>query len=589
MVQPDKKSEVREALYSLSPWVIRALLFSIVTNILVLTPSGYMLEVYDRVINSRNHQTLVMLTILVVGLYVMLEALEWVRSGIMHEAARAFDERLRRRVFDTAFAARLKNLPVGSAAQVVADLKTVRDIIGAHVTLSFMDAPLALLVLIILFLMHPLLGWFSVIGALIQVLIGVFNERRIKRPMMLASRGSTGSQMYAGSVLRNAQVIRSMGMLGNMRKRWLAKQREFLASQADASDTASANASLSKLVQSLLSSSLLGIGCWLTLEGNLGGSGMIVGSILGGKVLAPLVQIIANWRQVEGAREAFARLDGMLKAFPAEEERMPLPPPKGALSVEGVIAGAPGSQAQILKGIGFRVAPGDSLAVVGPSASGKTTLARLLTSVWSPMSGKVRLDGSDVATWNKEELGPHVGYLPQAVELFDGTIAENVARFGEPDADKVRAACRMVGLEAFIATLPKGYDTPVGDDGAFLSGGQRQRVALARAVYGMPRFVVLDEPNSNLDTDGDAALIDTLRQLKAAGTTVIAMTHRMNILQSVGYMLVLIDGQIKQFGPRDQVLSALKGEQPPKPQTSPKPQPQQPRGISLNPAPGGQP
>ncbi|TNJ36558.1 type I secretion system permease/ATPase [Chlorobaculum thiosulfatiphilum] len=588
MVQPDKKSEVREALYSLSPWVIRALLFSIVTNILVLTPSGYMLEVYDRVINSRNHQTLVMLTILVVGLYVMLEALEWVRSGIMHEAARAFDERLRRRVFDTAFAARLKNLPVGSAAQVVADLKTVRDIIGAHVTLSFMDAPLALLVLIILFLMHPLLGWFSVIGALIQVLIGVFNERRIKRPMMLASRGSTGSQMYAGSVLRNAQVIRSMGMLGNMRKRWLAKQREFLASQADASDTASANASLSKLVQSLLSSSLLGIGCWLTLEGNLGGSGMIVGSILGGKVLAPLVQIIANWRQVEGAREAFARLDGMLKAFPAEEERMPLPPPKGQLSVEGVIAGAPGSQAQILKGIGFRVAPGDSLAVVGPSASGKTTLARLLTGVWSPMSGKVRLDGSDVATWNKEELGPHVGYLPQAVELFDGTIAENVARFGEPDADKVRAACRMVGLEAFIATLPKGYDTPVGDDGAFLSGGQRQRVALARAVYGMPRFVVLDEPNSNLDTDGDAALIDTLRQLKAAGTTVIAMTHRMNILQSVGYMLVLIDGQIKQFGPRDQVLSALKGEQPPKPQTSSKPQPQQPRGISLNPAPGGQ-
>lgn len=589
MVQPDKKSEVREALYSLSPWVVRALLFSLVTNILVLTPSGYMLEVYDRVVNSRNHQTLLMLTVLVVGLYVMLEALEWVRSGIMHEAARAFDERLRRRVFDTAFAARLKNLPVGSAAQVVADLKTVRDIIGAHVTLSFMDAPLALLVLIILFLMHPLLGWFSVIGALIQVLIGVFNERRIKRPMMMASRGSTGSQMYAGSVLRNAQVIRSMGMLGNMRIRWLAKQREFLASQADASDTASANASLSKLVQSLLSSSLLGIGCWLTLEGNLGGSGMIVGSILGGKVLAPLVQIIANWRHFEGAREAFVRLDGMLKAFPAEEERMPLPPPKGALSVEGVIAGAPGSQAQILKGIGFRVAPGDSLAVVGPSASGKTTLARLLTGVWSPMSGKVRLDGSDVATWNKEELGPHVGYLPQAVELFDGTIAENVARFGEPDADKVRAACRMVGLEAFIATLPKGYDTPVGDDGAFLSGGQRQRVALARAVYGMPRFVVLDEPNSNLDTDGDAALIDTLRQLKAAGTTVIAMTHRMNILQSVGYMLVLIDGQIKQFGPRDQVLSALKGEQPPKPQTSPKPQPQQPRGISLNPAPGGQP
>ncbi len=588
MVQPEKKSEVREALYSLSSQVIRVLLFSFVTNILVLTPSGYMLEVYDRVVNSRNHQTLLMLTILVVGLYVMLEALEWVRSGIMQEAARAFDERLRRRVFDTAFAARLKNMPVGSAAQVIADLSTIREAIGAHVTLSFLDTPLALLVLILLFLMHPLLGWFSAIGALVQFLIGFFNERRIREPMMMASRSSNASQMYAGSVLRNAQVIRSMGMLGNMRKRWLTRQREFIASQADASDTAGVNSSLSKLVQSLLSSSLLGIGCWLTLEGKLGGSGMIVGSILGGKVLSPLVQIIANWRQVEGAREAFVRLDGMLRAFPDEEKKMPLPPPKGVLSVEGVVAGAPGSQIQILKGIGFRVAPGDSLAVVGPSASGKTTLARLLTGVWAPVSGKVRLDGSDIYAWNKEELGPHVGYLPQTVELFDGTIAENVARFGEPDMEKVQAACRMVGLGEFISTLPKGYDTPIGEEGVFLSGGQRQRVALARAVYGMPKFVVLDEPNSNLDTDGDAALIHTLQQLKAAGTTVIIMTHRMNILQVVGFMLVLIDGQIKQFGPKDQVLAALKGEQSPKPQASPNPQPQPPRGISLNPAPGGQ-
>jgi ATP-binding cassette subfamily C exporter for protease/lipase len=561
MGQPEKKSEVREALHTLSPWFIRVLLFSIVTNILVLSPSGYMLEVYDRVVNSRNHTTLLMLTILVVGLYIILETLEWVRSGIMHEAALDFDKRLRLRVFDTAFAARLKNIPVGSASQAINDFRTIRDAISAQVTLSFMDAPLALLVLIILFLMHPLLGWFSVIGAVIQFLIGFLNERRISEPMKKATRASTGSQIYAGSVLRNAQVIRSMGMLGNLRARWLTKQREFIASQADASDTAGANASLSRLVQSLLSSSLLGIGCWLTLDGKLFGSGMIVGSILGGKVLSPLVQIIANWRQVEGAREAVARLDAMLRMFPAEEDKMPLPTPKGLLSVERVVAGAPGSQIQILKGLNFRVAPGDSVAVVGPSASGKTTLARLLTGIWPPMSGNVRLDGSDIYTWNKEELGPHVGYLPQTVELFDGTIAENIARFGKPDIAKVQEACRMVGLAEFIATLPKGYDTPIGEDGAFLSGGQRQRVALARAVYGMPRFVVLDEPNSNLDTDGDTALIDTLRQLKASGATVIVMTHRLNVLAAVGFMLVLIDGQIKQFGPRDQVLGALQGQQ----------------------------
>jgi ATP-binding cassette subfamily C exporter for protease/lipase len=559
MTQPEKKSEVREALFSLSPWVFRVLFFSVVTNILVLTPSGYMLEVYDRVVNSRNHQTLLMLTLLVIGLYIMLEALEWVRSGIMHQASLAFDQRMRRRAFDTAFAARLKNMPLGTAAQVTGDLRTIRDVISSHVMLSIVDAPLAMLVLIILFLMHPLLGWFSVIGAFIQFLIGFFNERRIRGPLMNATRGSTASQIYAGSVIRNAQVIRSMGMLGNLRQRWLKKQREFLASQADASDTAGANAAFSKLVQSLLSSSLLGVGCWLTLEGKLGGSGMIVGSILGGKVLSPLVQIIANWRQVEGAREAVVRLDGMLRMFPAEENRMTLPAPQGMLSVEGVVAGAPGSQIQILKGLSFRVAPGDSLAVVGPSASGKTTLARLLAGIWAPMAGKVRLDGSDIYAWNKEELGPYVGYLPQTVELFEGTIAENVARFGEPDKQKVQDACRMVGLEEFIAALPKGYDTPIGDDGAFLSGGQRQRVALARAIYGMPRFVVLDEPNSNLDTDGDAALIRTLQLLKSAGCTVIVMTHRMNVLAVMGYMLVLIDGQIKQFGPRDQVLAALQG------------------------------
>ncbi|NTU54352.1 MAG: type I secretion system permease/ATPase [Chlorobiaceae bacterium] len=571
MIQPEKKSEVREALYSLSPWVIRVLIFSVVTNILVLAPSVYMLEVYDRVVNSRNHQTLIMLTVLVVGVYIVLEALEWVRSGIMHEAALSFDRRMRCRAFDTAFAARLRNLPVGTAAQVTSDLKSIREAISSHVILSFMDAPLAMLVLIILFLMHPLLGWFSVIGAFIQFLIGFFNERRMRGPLSSATKGSTISQMYATSILRNAQVIRSMGMLDDLRNRWLARQREFIANQADASDTAGSNAAFSKLVQSLLSSSLLGIGCWLTLEGQLGGSGMIVGSILGGKVLSPLVQIIANWRQVEGAREAVVRLEGILRSFPAEENKMKLPPPKGMLSVEGVVAGPPGSQVQILKGIGFRVAPGDSLAVVGPSASGKTTLARLLTGIWSPMGGKVRLDGSDIFTWNKEELGPHVGYLPQTVELFEGSIAENVARFGEPDMEKVQHACRMVGLDEFIASLPKGYQTPIGDDGAFLSGGQRQRVALARAVYGMPRFVVLDEPNSNLDTEGDAALIRTLQQLKASGTTVIVMTHRMNVLAVMEFMLVLIDGQIKHFGPRDQVLAALQGQQqPPAPGAAPK-------------------
>lgn len=563
MSSPEKKSELRESLQVVFPYLNRTMLFSFITSILVLAPSGYMMEVYDRVVNSMNHRTLLMLTILVVGVYVMLEALEWVRAGVMRKGAEALDQRLRSRTFNVALAARLKNLPVGNSLQVSGDLKTIREFLPSSAMLSLVDAPFGVLVLAILFMMDPWLGWFAVGGAMVQFVIGFFNERRIREPLLQANRGAMLAQMYAGGILRNAQVIQSMGMLGSLRQRWLERQREFLDRQAEASDTAGTNAALSKLVQSLVSSLLLGIGCWLTLRGELSGSGMIVGSILGGRALSPLVQVIANWRQVEGARESFVRLDAALKAFPAGGERMPLPPPTGALSVEGVVAGPPGSQLQVLKGVAFRVAAGDSVAVVGPSASGKTTLARLLVGIWAPMAGKVRLDGSDIFDWNKEELGPYVGYLPQAVELFDGTIAENIARFGKPDPEKVRAACVMAGLEPLIASLPAGYDTPVGEEGAFLSGGQRQRVALARAVYGMPKFVVLDEPNSNLDEAGDEALVNTLKILKSSGATVIVMTHRMNVLGAIGYLLVLIDGQIRQFGPRDEVLAALQGKPAP--------------------------
>jgi ATP-binding cassette subfamily C exporter for protease/lipase len=251
------------------------------------------------------------------------------------------------------------------------------------------------------------------------------------------------------------------------------------------------------------------------------------------------------------------RIDSLLRDFTDEPWTLPLPPPKGNLMVENVTAGPPGTTLQVLRGVAFRVAAGDSVAIVGPSASGKTTLARLLVGVWTPMYGKIRLDGSDISTWNKAELGPYIGYLPQSVELFDGTIAENVSRFGPADTEKVRDACRMVGLDGFIETLPQGYDTLIGEDGSFLSGGQRQRMALARAVYGMPRFVVLDEPNSSLDEAGDAALIATLSQLKTAGTTVIVVTHRLQLLEALDYLLILVDGQIRQFGPRDEVLSAM--------------------------------
>ncbi len=555
-----EKSPLRGALTALFPSLWHAFWFSVIVNVLVLAPSAYMMEVYDRVVNSRSHMTLLMLTLMVVGVYALLEALEWVRRQVMHDAGIEFDKGLRARVFSAIYSARLLNLPVGGA-QALKDLKNIREFLPSPALLAVVDAPLALLVLVLIFLMAPGLGWFAVAGALMQFAIGVVNERRIKQPLLAANRSAIDAQGYADGVIRNAQVIESMGMLGDIHKRWMGRQREFLLQQAIASDHAGTNSALSKLVQSLLGSLLLGMGCWLTLKGELHGSGMIVASILGGRVLAPLVQIIGSWRQVESTLESYTRLDAMLKEFPLPDISMPLPAPTGFLSVEGVVAGAPRSPIQILKGISFRVAPGGSLAIVGPSASGKTTLARLLVGIWPSMQGKVRLDGNDVYQWNKEELGQYVGYLPQTVELFEGTIAENVARFGEPDADKVQDACRLVGLDGFIEQLPKGYDTQVGDDGSFLSGGERQRVALARALYGMPKFVVLDEPNASLDEAGDAALLNAVKKLRAQGTTVIVMTHRLNILGAIEHMLVLVDGQVQRFGTCQEVLAALQSPQ----------------------------
>jgi len=564
------KSPLREALVSLFPFLKHTFYFSIVVNVLVLAPSAYMMEVYDRVVNSRSHSTLLMLTLLVVGIYVLLEALEWVRRQVMHDAGMKLDRSLREHVFSAIFTARVQNIPA-AGAQALRDLKVIREFLPSQALLAVVDTPLALLVLVLLFLMAPSLGWFAVAGALVQFGIGFFNERRIREPLLAANRSAAGAQSYADGVIRNAQVIESMGMLDHIHKRWMGRQQEFLVQQAEASDHAGTNSALSKLVQSLLSSLLLGMGCWLTLKGEIHGSGMIVASILGGKVLAPLVQIIGNWRQVEGALESYNRLEAMLRELPIPVKGMALPAPAGMLSVEGVIAGAPRSPVQILKGISFRLAPGGSLAIVGPSASGKTTLARLLMGIWPAMQGKVRLDGNDVYQWDKEELGKYIGYLPQNVELFEGTIAENVARFGEPDLEKVKEACRMVGLDGFLEQLPKGYESQIGDDGSFLSGGERQRVALARAVYDMPKFVVLDEPNASLDEAGDAALLNTIMLLRTRGSTVIVITHRLNILGAIEHMLVLVDGQVQRFGTCKEVMEALQtppaGQQPPNPKS----------------------
>ena len=558
-MKPNQKpSELREAVASLWPFFVRAGWFSLVCSLLVLAPSGYMLEVYDRVVNSRSHTTLAMLTLLVLGAYVVMEVLEWARSEVMRSASVELDRKMSVRIFNAIFEANLSRLP-GGTQQPLNDFRQVRDFLYSPVLLAIMEAPVALVMMVLLFLINPLLGWSALAFAVLQTLVAWLNERSTKPPLMQANRTAIEAQQYADNTLRNAEVIESMGMLRDTHRRWQRKQQDFLDLQALASERAGGFQAISKLLQNTLASMLLGLACWLLLYNELrGGPGMmIVASVLGGRMLAPLVQVVSQWQTVVNVRDAWMRVDGLLAAVPARQPGMSLPAPRGALQVEQLVAGAPGSAAPILRGVQFALAPGEVLAVVGPSAAGKTTLARLLVGLWPAQGGKVRLDGADIHAWSKAELGAHLGYLPQGVELFEGTLAENIARFAEVEPAKVEAAARAVGLHEFILSLPQGYDSPVGPEGARLSGGQRQRVGLARALYGDPVFVVLDEPNSSLDEEGDAALARAIQDAKARGTTFVIMTHRTSVLGVADKMLVLHDGQQQAFGPRDDVLAAL--------------------------------
>jgi len=564
MKPQEKSGELRQAVTTLRAYFVRAAWFSVCSGLLLLAPSGYMLEVYGRVVNSRSPLTLAMLTLLVLAAYCLMEILDWARAEVMYRAGQKLDRKMRDRVFCAIFEAGLKRLP-GGTVQPLNDLRTLREFLYSPPLLAFMEAPVSLVFVGLMFTISPVLGLSAVVGSLLQVFVGWINDRSTRPPLVSANRSAIEAQQYADAALRNSQVIESMGMLPDVHRRWMDKRRDFLQREAIASDRAGAYQAVSKFLQVAMGSLLLGLGAWLLLKNQLnGGAGMmVVGSILGGRALAPLVQLVTQWRAVVNACDAWQRLDSLLGVIAQRPDTMSLPPPKGALQVESLVAGAPGNGPAILKNVAFGLVPGEVLAVVGPSAAGKTTLARLIVGLWPATSGKVRLDGADVFAWDKSELGPHIGYLPQDVELLEGTVAENIARFGEVRPAKVEAAALAVDLHACIAGLPLGYDSPIGPEGTMLSGGQRQRVALARAIYGEPALVVLDEPNSSLDDAGDAALAAVISKLKARGTTFVVMTHRSSVLAVADKMLVLCDGAMQAFGARDEVLAALRqaGEQ----------------------------
>lgn len=535
----------------------KSLYISLAINLLALTPAVYMLEVYDRVINSQSVSTLFYLLLCAIGCYVLLEFLERIRGRLLQQAGWLVDIELQDSIHNTAYKVSLIH-GIGSV-QPINDLRTIREGIASPAMIALLDLPSSLLFLVIVTIISPWLGLVSLIGAALYVFIGSLSQAKTMKLLSQANQGAIQAQNYADASFRNAQVINAMGMMPNIYERWRQRQRKFLELQSVASDIAGTNAANSKFIQTMQGSLLLGLSCWLGLKGMLlGGAGlMIVASIVGGKVLSPMVQVVASWRLFINFKDAFQRLENFLKMADTDKEKMQLPAPKGRVSVEGLIVVAPGSEVPIVKGISFELLPGDSIAIIGPSASGKSSLARALMGIWSPARGKVRLDGADLSNWDKELLGPHLGYLPQSIELFDGTVLENITRFGDVDEDQVIQALAQVGLNNFILGLPEGLNTRVGYDGMFLSGGQRQRVGIARAIYAGPSFVVLDEPNSNLDEAGEKLLLNVLITLKTRGCTTVTITQRSGVLAAVDKILVMQDGQVAAFGPRNEVLQAL--------------------------------
>jgi len=530
--------------------------FSMFINLLMLTAPLYMLQVFDRVITSRNTDTLVMLMLIAGFALLTMAALEAVRTLALIRVSSWIDAQLAGRVLSESVASTL-NSRGGASIQGLRDLTTVRTFLSGQSVFPIMDAPWTPIFLAVMFMLHPFLGWLSVFGAIVLFSLALANELATRNLLMHSGGASIAALRMAESAARNADVIEAMGMMPGLVRRWGAKNADSLILQAQASTRSGGITAVTKLIRMCLQIGIMSLGAWLVIAGEITPGVMIAASILMGRALAPVEQAIGTWKQLLAARSAYNRVKDQLDATPASTPAMPLPPPTGNVRAEGVVFAHSGASEPLLRNITFQLQPGEVLGLIGPTAVGKTTLARLLVGNLAPRAGHIRLDGMDVAQWESTDLGRHIGYLPQDVELFAGTVNENIARMQEADPEMVVTAARMAGVHEMILSMEKGYDTEIGDGGAALSGGQRQRLALARAVYGEPKFLVLDEPNANLDGDGEAALIRTIDALKERRATITVIAHRPSVLQNVDKILVLRSGTIEMFGPRNEVIASL--------------------------------
>ena len=566
---PAKYPELADAFQDVKRYFIYAGFFSAAVNLLMLVPVIYMLQVYDRVISSGSYSTLAMLTLLMVALTAALGGFEWVRSMILISASNRIEKNLRRRVSDATFKRALITGGMVNNAQPLNDLSSLRQFLTGNGLFAFFDAPWFPIYVFVMFMFHPMFGYAAIFAGIVMIALAYTTEKVTSKKLQDANTQSTSINNQISGTIKNSEVIAAMGMADDLRHRQEARFDEVLTLQTDASRWAGILQSLSKTFRMVMQSLLLGLGALLALQQEISPGMMIAGSLLLGRALAPIDMLVGTWKGFTLARGQYDRLGQLLAQIPKDAETMSLPEPTGKLNVEQVMIVPPGSKNIVVRGVTMELSPGEALGIVGPSASGKSCLARALLGIWPAYSGKVRLDGADIASWNRSELGPHIGYLPQDIELFDGSISENISRFGDVDPEKVVAAAKVAGVHELILNLPKGYDTVIGGAGGVLSGGQRQRIGLARAIYGSPKYLVLDEPNSNLDDQGERELVEAIRRIKAAGATVIVITHRTMVLQCVDKILVMRDGAAQSFGPRDQVLAALAAPQDKKPALRP--------------------
>ncbi|AUA32251.1 type I secretion system permease/ATPase [Pseudomonas sp. SGAir0191] len=535
--------------------------FSFFVNALMLVPTFFMIQVSGRVVPSSSTSTLLMLTLIMTVLVITMGALEWVRSRIMVRISNRLSVLLSRDVYRASFKRALKSSGSDPTAQSLNDLTSLRQFFTGSALFAFFDAPWFPIYTVVMFLFHPWFGWATLGCGLVLTVLAVVNHKVTGTALSTANKENVASNVVTTKTLRNAEAIESMGMLETLMDRWAKRQRYIMLLQSDASDKGGAVSSVSKTFRIWSQSIMLAMGAYLVVTHQINPGLMMAGSLLLGRALSPIDQMIGSWKGYVAAKVQYDRLNKVMDDLNNEPERMPLPAPEGHIQVENLIVAPPGAKAPVIRSISFVVPAGSIVGIVGPSAAGKSTLVRALMGIWPPQHGVVRLDGADIASWDKQALGPYVGYLPQDIELFEGSISENIARFDKVDPEKVVEAAQMAGVHEMILMLPDGYDTVIGSEGINLSGGQRQRIGLARAIYGNPRLIVLDEPNSNLDDIGERALGVALQKLKETGATVFIVSHRPNILTRLDRILVMAGGTISLYGERDRVIAELAAQQ----------------------------